>query len=239
MWLLGFLCTFLGLFIGGLIAWLFKGLHQRVDIFYGLCAGIIFGLISFEIFPEAIELGGWVSTFLGLIIGLIIFELLHNSLHSNKGEKNTEKDNLYIRTSLLLIFSLSIHNIPMGIILGANQDSDLTMALLQTLLFHSIPEGIILFTPLILAGTRMNLFIVFLITFIVSIPVTLGVFIGDLLGIVHQSTNTILIGLTMGIIFMVTVSEILFPALIKSSIVKVLLWTVIGMGIIGLYMKIL
>lgn len=239
MWLLGFLCTFLGLFIGGLIAWFFKGLHQRVDIFYGLCAGIIFGLISFEIFPEAIELGGWVSTFLGLIIGLIIFELLHNSLHSNKGEKNTEKDKLYIRTSLLLIFSLSIHNIPMGIILGANQDSDLTMALLQTLLFHSIPEGIILFTPLILAGTGMSLFIVFLITLIVSIPVTLGVFIGDYLGFVHQSTNTILISLTMGIIFMVTVSEILFPALLKSSLFKVLLWTVIGMGIIGLYMKIL
>lgn len=238
MWLLGFLCTFLGLFIGGIIAWLFKGLHQRIDIFYGLCAGIIFGLISFEIFPEAIELGGWVSTLLGLTIGMIIFEVLHKSLHSNEGEK-TEKDNLYIRTSLLLIFSLSIHNIPMGIILGANQDSDLTMALLQTLLFHSIPEGIILFTPLILAGTRMNLFSVFLITFIVSIPVILGIFIGDFLGFVHQSINTILIGLTLGIIFMVTVSEILFPALIKSSTVKVLLWTVIGMGVIGLYMKML
>lgn len=239
MWLLGFLCTFLGLFIGGLIAWLFKGLHQRVDIFYGLCAGIIFGLISFEIFPEAVELGGWASTLLGFTIGIIIFAVLHNTLHSNESEKNIEKDNLYIRASLLLIFSLSIHNIPMGIILGANQGSDFTMALLQTLLFHSIPEGIILFTPLILAGKRMNLFIVFLITFIVSIPVALGIFIGDILGIVHQSINTILIGLTLGIIFMVTVSEILFPALIKSSAFKVLFWTMIGMGIIGVYMKIL
>ncbi|MFS0876732.1 ZIP family metal transporter [Solibacillus isronensis] len=237
MWLLGLLCTSLGIFIGGMIAWLFKGLQQRVDIIYGLCAGVIMGLVIFEIIPEVIELGGWLSTFIGFTIGMITFKILHNSLHYNRGKKSTTKKKLYIRTGLLLIFSFSVHNLPMGITLGANQDSDFTITLLQTLLFHSIPEGIILFTPLILAG--INIFVVFLISIFVSIPVSLGVFIGGLLGLVYQSINTILISITVGIIFMITVSEILYPALVKSSIFKVLFWILIGLGIIGFYLKLL
>ncbi|WP_274306958.1 ZIP family metal transporter [Solibacillus daqui] len=237
MWLLGFLCTSSGIFIGGMIAWHLKGLQQRVDIIYGLCAGIILGLISFEIFPEAIELGGWLSTFIGFTIGMIIFEVLHNSLHSNQGKKSTSKKKLYIRTGLTLMFSFSVHNLPLGIILATNQESDFTMTLLQTLLFHSIPEGIILFTPLILAG--INIFIVLLISIIVSIPVSLGFFIGGYLGFDLQLINTTLISFTIGIIFMVTISEILYPVLIKSSIFKVLFWVLIGLGIIGFYLKLL
>ncbi|SOC21810.1 ZIP family zinc transporter [Ureibacillus xyleni] len=237
MWLLGFLCTSSGILIGGTIAWLFKGLQQKVDIIYGLCAGIILGLISFEIFPEAIELGGWLSTFVGFTIGMILFEVLHNGLHYYQGIKSTSKKKLYIRTGLILMFSFSVHNVPMGITLGASQESDFTMTLLQTLLFHSIPEGIILFTPLILAG--INIFIGFLITFIVSIPIPLGVFIGGFLGFDHPTTNTTLISFTIGIIFMVTVSEILYPALLKSSTFKVLIFTLIGLAIIGAYLKLL
>lgn len=236
MWLLGLLCTSLGIFIGGMIAWLFKGLQQRVDIIYGLCAGVIMGLVIFEIIPEVIELGGWLSTFIGFTIGMITFKILHNSLHYNRGKKSTTKKKLYIRTGLLLIFSFSVHNLPMGITLGANQESDFTITLLQTLLFHSIPEGIILFTPMILAGAGINIFIIFIIAFIVSIPVSLGVLIGGLLGFVHPSINTILISFTLGIIFMVTVSEILYPALRKSSATKVIFWVLMGFGIIGIYL---
>ncbi|WP_042472132.1 ZIP family metal transporter [Bacillus ndiopicus] len=237
MWLLGFLCTSSGMLIGGIIAWLFKGLQQKVDIIYGLCAGIILGLISFEIFPEAVELGGWLITSIGLAVGVIVFEILHNRLHSNNDTKSTSKKRLYIRTGLLLMFSFSVHNIPMGIILGANQKSDFTITLLQTLIFHSIPEGIILFTPLILAG--INIFIGILAAFIVSIPVSLGVFIGGFLGLDSQLINTILISFTIGIIFMVTISEILYPVLIKPSIFKALVSTLIGLGIIGVYLKLL
>lgn len=235
MWLLGFLCTSSGIFIGGMIAWLFKGLQQRVDIINGLCAGIILGLISFELFPEAIELGGWLSTFIGLTIGMIMFKALHSSLHVKRDKKSTTKKQLYIRTGLLLIMSFTVHNIPMGITLGANQEADFTMTLLQTLLFHSIPEGIILFTPLILAGVKV--FYVFIISLTVSIPVALGVLIGEFGEFSYPSINTSLISFTIGIIFMVTVSEILYPALIKSSTFNVIFWTLIGLGIIGGYLK--
>ena len=236
MWLLGFLSASSGILIGGTIAWFFKGLQQKVDIIYGLCAGIILGLISLEILPESVELGGWVKTFIGFIIGMILFKVLHNGLHHKEGMKATSKKSMYTRTGILLMLSLSIHNVPMGIVLAASQESDLTKALLQTLLFHSIPEGIILFTPLILAN--ITLFVGLFIAFTVSISVPLGVFLGIYLGFDHQSISAIFISITLGIIFMVTVSEILFPALIKSSIVKVLLYMLIGISFIALYLKI-
>ena len=235
MLLLGFLSAFTGMLIGGTIAWLFKGFQQKVDIIYGLCAGIIFGLISFEILPESIELGGWLKTCIGFTLGVVLFNVLHKRLHTYGRTKGTTKRKTYIRTSMLLLFSFSIHNVPMGIILGASQQSNFTTTLLQALLFHSIPEGIILFTPLILAG--VSLYTLFFISFIVSIPIPIGVFIGGYLEFNHQASIAILISITLGLTLMVTISEIVYPAVKKSSIINVLLSILIGVGIIVIYLK--
>lgn len=235
MLLLGFLSAFTGMLIGGTIAWLFKGFQQKVDIIYGLCAGIIFGLISFEILPESIELGGWLKTCIGFTLGVVLFHVLHKRLHTYGRTKGTTKRKTYIRTSMLLLFSFSIHNVPMGIILGASQQSNFTTALLQALLFHSIPEGIILFTPLILAG--ISVFMGLFVALLVSIPIPVGVWIGSYFGSGHQFINTTFISVTLGVIFMVTVSEMLYPALVSSSKVKVLTCTLIGLAVIAIYLK--
>lgn len=237
MWLLGFLSASVGIVLGGTIAWLFKGLQQKVHIIYGLCAGIIFGLISLEILPESIELGGSLKTIVGFMIGMILFKVLHNGVHNYGRIKGTSKKKRYIRTSILLMCSFSIHNVPMGIMLGVSQQSDLTMAVLQALLFHSIPEGIILFTPLLLAG--ISVFMGLFVALLVSIPIPVGVWLGSYFGGGHQFINTTFMSVTLGVIFMVTVSEMLVPALVSSSKVKVLTCTLIGLAVIGGYLKFL
>ena len=205
MWLLGFLWTSAGIFIGGMIAWLFKGINQRAHIIYALCTGVILGLISFEILPEAVESGGWLSTIIGLILGMMLFKVLHSRLHFKQDKESHTKKKLYIRTGLLLMLSFAVHNLPIGITLGGNEQPDLTKALLQTLLFHSIPA--------------------------------LGVLIGSFL--VHPLLNTIFLSFAMGMIFIVTVSEILYPALHKSSVFKILCGTFIGFGVIRYYLHLL
>jgi len=235
MWVLGFLWTSAGIFIGGMIAWLFKGINQRAHIIYALCTGVILGLISFEILPEAVESGDWLSTIIGFILGMMLFKVLHSRLNFRQGKESHAKKNLYIRTGILLMLSFAVHNLPIGITLGANQQPDLAKALLQTLLFHSIPEGIILFIPLILAG--FNIFTVLIISLLVSVPVAIGVFIGNFL--VHPLLNTLFMSFAMGMIFIVTISEILYPALHKSSVFKILCGTFIGFGVIGYYLHLL
>ncbi|HCG4535973.1 ZIP family metal transporter (plasmid) [Ureibacillus chungkukjangi] len=237
MWLLGFLSTSLGMLVGGSIAWLFKGFKNRIDTIYAICTGAIFSLIIIEILPEALETGGLLFVVVGLSLGIISFEILHNGLHNHKSLKGKSKNMVYLRTGLLLILSVSIHNLPMGIILGVNQDYEFTLTLLQTLFFHSIPEGIILFTPLFLAG--MNIFIWLFTSFFVSIPVALGVLVGGFMETEYQIVSAILISFTAGIILMVTVWEILFPLLQKSPGYKLLISIFIGLLVMGLYLKLI
>ncbi|MEJ9282420.1 ZIP family metal transporter, partial [Ureibacillus thermosphaericus] len=180
MWLLGLLSNSIGILIGGSIAWVFKGFQNKINSIYALCAGLILGLICIEIFPEAIELGGWSISIVWLIMGMISFEFLHNILNYNHSIGRKSKEPMYLHTGLLLMFSIFVHNFPMGIILGTSQDNEFTISMLQTLLFHSIPEGIILFTPLMLSG--INNLILLLFSLVVSIPVALGVIIGGFIG---------------------------------------------------------
>ena len=234
MWLLGFLSASFGIVLGGIIAWVFKGLQQKVHIIYGLCAGIILGLISLEILPESVALGGWLQTIVGFTIGMVLFKVLHTWVHNHQRTKGTSKNKRYICTSILLMCSFSIHNVPMGIVLGVSQQSDLTRTVLQAMLFHSIPEGIILFTPLILAG--INGFTGLVVALLVSVPIPLGYGIGSYFGGSQQLINTTFVSVTLGIIFMVTVSEMLVPALVHSSKLKVLTCMLTGLALIAMYL---
>lgn len=237
MWLFGLTFTSTGLLIGGAIAWLFKGLKHKIDYIYGICAGIILGLISIEILPEALETGGWPNTIVGFTIGMVIFEILHKLFHNRPQLESTSKKRMHIRTGLLLLISISVHNVPMGIVLGASEKNEFTVSLLETLLFHSIPEGIILFLPLVMAG--INVFLGIFITLMVSLPVVLGIFIGDMIGKNHYYISSSMISITIGIILMVTLSEILTPAIMKNSPLKITIFTLVGLGIIALYLKVL
>lgn len=237
MWFLGFLSNSLGILIGGCFAYLFKGLQHKINTIYALCAGLILGLICIEIFPEALDLGGWLISIVWLIIGMMSFEFLHNILNYNQSITRKSKKLMYFNTGVLLIFSISIHNFPMGIILGTSQDTDFTISVLQTLLFHSIPEGIILFTPLILSG--INHVILLMVSLVVSIPITLGVIVGSFIGFEYRIVSASLISFTVGIMLMVTVTEIIYPSLKNSSILNIVLYTLIGIGVMGLYLKII
>ncbi|CAM5194764.1 Zinc transporter ZupT [Ureibacillus acetophenoni] len=237
MWLLGLLSNSIGILIGGCIAWGFKGLQNKINNIYVLCAGLILGLICIEIFPESIELGGWLISVIWLIVGMLTFSVLHNLLNHEQPLKSTSFNKKYLQTGLLLMFSISIHNFPIGIIIWTSTDADFTFSVLQTLLFHSIPEGIILFSPLMLAGIK-NLSLL-VVPFLVSIPVALGVYVGSFIGSEYMIISASLISFTVGIIFMVTVSEILLPIMEKAPLHKILFLTLIGIGIMGLYLHLI
>jgi len=237
MWILGFISTSLGISVGGSVAWILKGFRKHFDLIYAFCAGLILCLISIEILPESIEMGSWIFSFVGVSIGIITYEVLHKLLELNKAKKKILKKNMYIRTGLLIMISIAIHNLPMGIILGENQDDDFTFTLLQALFFHSIPEGIILFTPLISVG--MNIFILLFISILVSTPVAMGVYIGGYISLGYQILSSILISFTAGMILMVTIKEIILPSLKLNSTRRILLFTFLGMMIMGIYLNLI
>lgn len=73
-WVMGFLAPTIGMSSGGLFALLFKGFQRSISTIFALCAGMIIGLISLEIFPEGIEIGGWLASVAGILAGVLLFQ---------------------------------------------------------------------------------------------------------------------------------------------------------------------
>lgn len=232
-WLIGFLSTILGTSIGGVIAWFLKGFHKSIATIYALCGGLIIGLISFEIVPDAIQLGDWTIFILGFVSGIILFELIHKAFHKNKTVTGDKEKDLYLHTGLLLILGISLHNLPMGVVLGATNYSSQSMSLLPTLILHNIPEGIILFTPLFMVGIGFYRFLLVLI--IVAVPVAVGTLFGSYFGMDNPLIIAFFISLAIGTILMITVKEIFIESINHSSLLYCLIIALMGTALIGIY----
>ncbi|MEW9502770.1 ZIP family metal transporter [Jeotgalibacillus marinus] len=236
MWLLGFVSTAVGIGIGGLLAWLLKGFQKSIDTIYALCSGLILGLMSLEIIPAAIQLGDWIIFFLGFLAGILLFELLHTVSHKITLITNSPEKDLFIHTGFLLSLSIAVHNFPLGMILGSS-DSSMSTSLLHTLILHNVPEGMILFTPLFLAG--LGFYTWFWFSVLVAVPVGIGSFVGSLIGINHPFLWAFTISLTAGIIFMVTIKEILRESTKHSSLIYCLVISMLGFICILIYFAII
>jgi len=232
VWFIGFLSTFAGIGVGGVIASFINGFKKSIGTIYAVCTGLILGLISFEIVPEAIQLGNLLVFFLGFFAGVILFELIHLGFHKNSKVSTSRKHNLKIGLFLALI--ISIHNFPIGVVLGTSEHSQFSLALLQALILHNIPEGMILFTPLFIAGIRY--YLLFLLSIIVAVPVGLGALLGEMVGQQNNLIWAFLISLTAGTIYMVTIKEILIESIRQSSNIYSLLVALVAFCLMGAYL---
>ncbi|EGQ19577.1 zinc/iron permease [Sporosarcina newyorkensis 2681] len=207
IWFIGFLSTFAGIGVGGVIATLINGFKRSIGTIYAVCTGLILGLLSFEIVPEAIQLGNWVVFALGFLIGVIIFELIHMGFHKNPVISKGSRKQHNLRIGLFLALIISIHN---------------------------FPEGMILFTPLFMA--RIRFYLLFLLSIIIAVPVAIGAFIGEMIGMQNQLLWAFLISLTVGTIYMVTIKEILPESIRQSSNIYSLLVALIAFCLVGAYL---
>lgn len=217
--------------LGGVIAWGIKGFQKKIDFIYSVCAGLTLGLLSFEIAPEAIELGNWITFITGFFVGIILFEVAHKTLKILIGTTNGSDKSFSLQTGILLILSISFHNLPIGIVLGSTQNTSLEFSMLQAILLHNVPEGIIVFTPLFIGGQGIWSWLFF--SLMVAAPVGIGAYFGSILGIVHPLFWSFSISLAVGTIYMIIVKEVILGAIKDTS--RVLLFAIISFGCIGFY----
>lgn len=145
-------------------------------------AGLMLSIISFDLLPEAFEIGGIFVELLGLVNGLILIFLVEELIPINKLKSYPKKKQNYIRMSLMILISLSLHNLPEGLALGSSYiySSDIGFKIAILIALHNIPEGISIGIPLTLSGIKpIN---IILLTFISGLPTALGAFAGSILG---------------------------------------------------------
>lgn len=136
MTFIGALGSGIGGFLGGIVKVSKKGyIASLIEI----TAGIMTGIVCFDMIPESIVYSDVPYTAFGLIIGVVFILLL--DLLSQK--INVSKK--YKTTSLIIMLSMAVHNIIEGIATGCSFSYSFSMgvSVLISIVLHDIPEGMV------------------------------------------------------------------------------------------------
>ncbi|KPU44613.1 zinc transporter ZupT [Oxobacter pfennigii] len=179
--MIGTLTGIAGTGMGGLMALLWKNPGNKfMSIILGASGGLMLSVVTFDLLPEAFELGGIPTSILGMMIGIFMTALIDEMLPDfNNIAKGRGK---YFKMGLLLAFGLALHNFPEGLAIGsgftAGRNIGISLALVIGL--HDIPEGMAVAAPMSMSG--VNKIKIFIFTIATAIPTGIGAFVGGILG---------------------------------------------------------
>jgi len=166
--LLGTGFTFLGTALGAAIVFVFKGKvnEEFQRIFLGFAAGIMIAASVFSLLLPAINMAAsqgqisWVPAAFGFITGVVFLLILDNLLpHMHFGSNSPEGLHSKLKRSTMLVFAITLHNIPEGMAVGltfglANFERGVSaplaaaFALALGIGLQNIPEGAAVSLPL-------------------------------------------------------------------------------------------
>ncbi|MGD9567621.1 MAG: ZIP family metal transporter [Sedimentibacter sp.] len=181
--MVGFIIGGIGTCIGGLFSvMIHKPSDRTVSGMLSFAAGIMLSIISFDLMPEAYEIGGFFIVTLGLVIGLLIVFTAEQLIPSHKLTKYKGKKLSYIKMSLIIMISMSLHNFPEGVAVGSSAvySENLGLKIGFLIAAHDIPEGMSVGVPLVMAGASP--LSVVLLTLLTGLPTAFGAVFGAILG---------------------------------------------------------
>lgn len=172
-----------GTCLGGIISLYTKKQNDRVlSSLFMFTAGLMLSIVSFDLLPESKSIGGSFVLILGLINGVIIIFLVEELIPIKKMKIYNKRNKNYIKMGLMILISMSLHNLPEGLALGSSYiySESLGIKIGILIAFHNIPEGLSIGIPLVLAGfTPIN---VILLTLLAGFPTAIGALIGSIFG---------------------------------------------------------
>ena len=179
--LYGLAAGILGTGAGGAIAFFTppKG-HRFVSFILEYAAGLMLAIVCFDILPQAFSHAGLLSVLLAVCAG-IVFSLSADSLFHFK-PPSAGLDHGLIRTGLIIMAGIALHNFPEGLAIGSGLEIDLRLgvSLIVTIVLHDVPEGMATAAPLRAGGssplTAMSL------AALSGVPTGLGALIGAFAG---------------------------------------------------------
>lgn len=228
------IATFMTFFVtalGASIVFVFKKVNQTVlDAMMGLSAGVMIAASFWSLLEPAISdaislgLNAWLITALGFISGGLFLIISDKFFDKVLIKKNKHNNNGSIKRSLMLIFSITLHNIPEGLavgvafggialgISGASVASAFMLAV--GIAIQNFPEGCAVSLPLRRENfTRKKAFIYGALSGIVE---PIAGFIGCILAMYVKSIMPFFLSFAAGAMIYVAVSE-LIPESEKNS----------------------
>jgi ZIP family zinc transporter len=235
--------------IGAAVVYFFKNINKNImDGMLGFAAGVMIAASFFSLLSPAITMAEemnlipWLITFIGFFTGgilLFISDKLFDLYEKKHPKKKSEKKEASLKRSFMLIFSITIHNIPEGMAIGVAFGSvihglngaTLTAAWMLALGIglQNFPEGTAVSMPLRREGfSRNKSFIIGELSGIVE-PIT--AIIGAILVIKVKILLPFLLSFATGAMIYVVVEELIPESQTNEKKDLMALFTLIGFSI--------
>lgn len=218
--------------IGGIISSLFDLNNKKyISILQQITAGIMTGIVCFDMLPEAFNISNVFFSLIGVIIGISVIyflEELINKINTINSKKYTDK---YI-VSIVIMISMTFHNIIEGIAIGSSFSYSFSMGItvIIAIILHDIPEGIVIGVLNNIAGKSKISNIIN--TTIVGIVTGLGAFLGGIIGNINELFISLSLSIAAGIMLYIISCEFMPNSYSIYSTKKINISYIIGI-IIG------
>jgi len=229
-----------GMGLGALVtAILFKRPSSNVTCYLLMFAGgVMTSIVSFGLVPGAIELTNVFVSIIGLIIGVLVILLLNRLIDRVTSLKNGDLDLHYtpeelyhenqvintvnepskmLRSGVLMLMAIGLHNIPEGLAIGAGGSLDPRLGIILTVMIalHNIPEGMAVAAPLVAGG--INRWKVVWITALCGSPTLIGGIIGYYIGGISDFNLALALALAGGAMLYVVFGEIIPQSIVMTK----------------------
>lgn len=179
--------------IGGFLGGFFNIKSKNMIAFlYELTAGMMTGIVCFEMIPESIEISNTMFSILGIAIGVAIVYITDIIIQKfNKKEKRGI-------IALVIMFSMAIHNAIEGLAIGSSFifSFSLGFTVLISIFLHDIPEGMVVGITNKINNKTLKMIIIN--SAIVGSFVGVGAFIGGYIGKINQINIAISLSIAAG-----------------------------------------
>jgi ZIP family zinc transporter len=239
--------------LGGLIcAILMKHSTEKMACWMlSFAAGVMTSIVCFGLVPEAFALAGVFISVMGLVAGIVIIMALNRVVDKitetreeylkvhNRPEKLYHESQFInehsriVRSGILILIAIGLHNIPEGIAIGAGGSHDFHLGFLLTVMIglHNIPEGMAIATPLLAGGVNKGK--VILLTALSGASTLLGGLIGILIGSISDIAISLSLSAAGGAMLYIVYAEMMPQYIVMTESRTVSLITLLGI-IIGL-----
>jgi len=246
----------IGMGLGGLITSLFGSRTDKmVGIFLSFAGGVMISIVFLELIPEALEYSNIVVAVIGLILGAVLVWVLNKVMDSVSGLNKTGLHENYaeyfhssdvitrkksmLRSGIIMLIAIGLHNIPEGLALGAAGHHDLSLGITLAIIIglHNIPEGMAVSAPLIAGGFSKIKSV--LLTLLIGTTTVIGAIAGVLIGGISDIAVAISFSVAGGAMLYVVLGEIIPQTIVTSKdrvpTIFLLVGIIIGMLFIAIF----